>query len=233
MPKEFYIEVKMPNSQTSQFVVELIEDKFIYGTHNKFKNNSFSQNILDYLNNNFVFYGKVSEKGLIILIHEDIINKWIISNLNNKNIDFIYSGEENEERVIPINKFGDYFKANAILRRKKSGSRPLPQSRVKEFQNSFNNKFGYFPKMKSYENKYFILSTNIFRKNELSIDNIENDNIRFYLSYKENLEYEVKILSNTNNPNVIFELAIKQLDNIDFDLYDLKMFAHLIIEKMR
>lgn len=50
--KKFYIETKMPSSQTSQFVVDIENDKFIYGAKNKFVSNEFSDRIIIFLNEN-------------------------------------------------------------------------------------------------------------------------------------------------------------------------------------
>ena len=56
--KSFYIETKMPTSQTSQFVVELDDNKFVYGKNNTFKTNEYSEKIIDLLNRNFDYYKK-------------------------------------------------------------------------------------------------------------------------------------------------------------------------------
>lgn len=51
--KSFFVETKMPNSQTSQFAVEITNDRFIYGRKNCFPSNNFSDEILEELNENF------------------------------------------------------------------------------------------------------------------------------------------------------------------------------------
>lgn len=145
--KDFYLEVKMPNSQSSQFVLEILNDKFIYGSKNRYKNNSFSQTIIDYMNDNFKKYNRVSQTGMEIPILEELINNWIISNLKNKQIEYIFSGIENQERIIPIDNFGKYFQVNVYFRRKKSGSRNLSKNKIYDFKKSFANKFNYLPKI--------------------------------------------------------------------------------------
>ena len=47
--KKFFIETKMPLSQTSQFVVEIKNGQFMYGSKNKFKSNKFSEEIIEIL----------------------------------------------------------------------------------------------------------------------------------------------------------------------------------------
>ena len=52
------------------------------------------------------------------------------------------------------------------------------------------------------------------------------DGKQYFLSNKENGKYEVKITSSTNNPNIIFELSLK--DN-DFDMYTIQCLIEYII----
>ncbi|MDD4795411.1 MAG: hypothetical protein PHG03_02505 [Bacilli bacterium] len=226
----FFLEVKMPNAQSSQFVLEIDNNKFIYGTRNKYKSNLFSRSIIDYMNKNFTKYNKVSQSGILIPIDEKFINAWIISNLQNKGIEYIFSGTRDNERIIPIDAFGEYFKATTFFRRKKSGSRILSKNKTEDFLASFNDKFSYEPALIFNDKKTFIKSKKEFKNNELFIQSIKNEHITYYLSKKENNKYEIKILSSTNNPNVIFQLSVK--DSKPIATYDLNMFARLIIEKL-
>lgn len=49
----------MPLVQTSQFVVEIKNNKFVYSTKNKFKINKYSEEIIKTLNDNFNLYKNV------------------------------------------------------------------------------------------------------------------------------------------------------------------------------
>lgn len=226
----FFLEVKMPNAQSSQFVLEINNNKFIYGTRNRYKSNFFSRSIIDYMNKNFTKYNKVSQSGILIPIDEKLINSWIISNLQNKGVEYIFSGTRDNERIIPIDAFGEYFEATAFFRRKKSGSRILSKNKTEDFLASFKAQFGYDPIIISNDKKTFIKSEKEFKNNELSIQSLNNEHIIYYLSKKEDNKYEIKILSSTNNPNVIFQLSVK--DSKAVTTYDLNMFASLIIEKL-
>ena len=75
--KKFYVETKMPASQTSQFVVEIKNDKFVYGNKNKFKANQYSDEIINILNDNFKLYSKVAQSGMIVPVPESIAFSWI------------------------------------------------------------------------------------------------------------------------------------------------------------
>lgn len=89
--KSFYIETKMPTSQTSQFVVELDDNKFVYGKNNTFKTNEYSEKIIDLLNKNFDYYKNVGKRGIKVSVSPDIALGWIKSNMNNKNVKFVMS----------------------------------------------------------------------------------------------------------------------------------------------
>lgn len=229
--KSFFLEVKMPNAQSSQFVLEIDDNKFVYGSRNRYKNNFFSQAIIDYMNDNFKKYNKVFQSGIKIPISEGLINDWIITNLENKGIEYVLSGSVNNERIIPINKFGDYFKTTAFFRRKKSGSRNLAKNKIEDFISSFKNKFNFSPKVIGDGKKSYIKIDKKINDDELHIPSISNKRIVYYLSRKDQSKYEIKILSSTNNPNVIFRLTVKNSDAIG--TYDLKMFANLIIEQLK
>lgn len=87
--KTFFIETKMPLSQTSQFVVEIKNDQFVYGSKNKFKSNKFSEEIIEVLNNDFDFYKNVTQTGMIVPVPETIAVGWIASNMENKNVNLL------------------------------------------------------------------------------------------------------------------------------------------------
>ena len=101
--KKFFIETKMPLSQTSQFVVEIKNGQFIYGSKNKFKSNKFSEEIIELLNNDFDFYKNVTQTGMVVPVPETIAVGWIASNMENKNVKFIISiDSSNNKKIIPL-----------------------------------------------------------------------------------------------------------------------------------
>lgn len=140
--KSFFVETKMPNSQTSQFVVEIINNRFIYGKKNHYSSNNFSDVILDELNKNYQHYKNVGQTGLILPISASIAFGWIVSNMKNKNVEFIISiDSNNNERIIPIEQFNEFFNVKTILRRKKSGSSRLPKRYYEDFMDKISKKF--------------------------------------------------------------------------------------------
>ena len=100
--KKFYIETKMPASQTSQFVVEIKDDKFVYGSKNKFKANQYSDEIINILNDNFKLYSKVAQTGMVVPVPETIAFSWIASNMKNKNVEFIISVDNDGNKKVSL-----------------------------------------------------------------------------------------------------------------------------------
>ncbi len=134
--KKFYIETKMPASQTSQFVVEINDNKFVYGNKKKYKSNQYSNEIINILNNNFELYSKVSQKGMIVPVSETIAFSWIVSNMKNKNVQFVMSVDNSgNKKVFSLDQFNKFFNMKTIFRRKKSGSRNLPKIYYDDFKN--------------------------------------------------------------------------------------------------
>ncbi len=214
--KSFFIETKMPSSQTSQFVVEIKDNMFVYEKKNKFESNHFSQEIIDVLNNNFDFYKNVAQSGMIVPVPNTIAFGWITSNLRNKNVEFITSVDSNgNKKIIPLDDFNKFFNIKTIFRRKKSGSQEIPKKYYNDFKEKLENRFGKF--------EYIIKSNKLFVKIKKNLSQnecyIESDLLpngkKYFLSKKENYLYKVKLTSGTNNPNIIFELSIDSNNNDD------------------
>lgn len=60
----------------------------------------------------------------------------------NKNVEFIISiDSNNNERIIPIEQFNEFFYVKTILRRKKSRSSRLPKRYYEDFMDKISKKF--------------------------------------------------------------------------------------------
>lgn len=214
--KKIYIEIKMPSSQTSQFVVEIEDNRFIYGKNNKFKSNEFSEKIINILNENFQYYKNVGQSGIEVPVPMLIAFEWIVSNMKNKNVDFIMSIDNHHNNVIiPVGKINDFFNVKTILRRKKSGSSPISKIYYDDFKMNFEKKlFNCSPIIFIKNNRLFVELNRKLLKNECYIKSDLLENKSYYLSNVRNNVYEVKLTSVTNNPNIIFVLSAKN-ENID------------------
>lgn len=217
--KSFYIETKMPTSQTSQFVVELDDNKFVYGKNNTFKTNEYSEKIIELLNKNFDYYKNVGKRGMEVSVPPDIALGWIKSNMNNKNVKFVMSKDSKGKIVsIPLENFNDFFDIKTILRRKKSGINKLSKKYYDDFIKNINIKF------KNNIIKIYTKNNRLFVKFDLELQKkdcyIESDLLlekRYYLSKIDKNTYQVKLTSSTNNPNIIFELSANAENDFSID----------------
>ncbi len=217
--KSFYIETKMPISQTSQFVVELDDNKFAYGKNNTFKTNEYSEKIIDLLNKNFDYYKNVGKRGMEVSVPPDIALGWIKSNMNNKNVKFVMSKDSKGKIVsIPLENFNDFFDIKTILRRKRSGTNKLSKKYYDDFIKNIKINF------KNNIIKIYTKNNRLFVKFDMELSKedcyIESDLLlekRYYLSKIDKNTYQVKLTSSTNNPNIIFELSANAENDFSID----------------
>lgn len=227
--KKFYVEIKMPLAQTSQFVVEIKNDKFVYSTKNKFRLNSYSEEIIKVLNGNFNLYKNVKETGMKVNVPEAIAVSFIVSNMENKNVKFVVTIDDKENKILfPISKFNEIYKVNTILRRKKSGSQSLPKKYYSDVEKLLSSIFkNYNYKLYSSNNKLFLeIPINLDRSNCYIDSKVLPIGRRYFLSNKENGLYEIRLTSKINNPNVIFEILLKT--NTNFKNYGIEEFITYI-----
>ena len=231
--KKFYVEIKMPVSQTSQFVVEIKNDKFVYGSKNKFKENQYSDEIINILNDNYDLYSKVEQTGMVVPVPETIAFSLIASNMKNKNVEFIISVDNaGNKKVFSLDKLNEFFNIKTIFRRKKSGSQNLPKMYYDDFKKHLDLKFSkYKYSLNTNDKKLYLELPLELNKNKCYIDSdVLPEGKRYFLSNKENGKYEVKITSATNNPNIIFELSLK--DDVDFDMFTIQCLIEYINNNM-
>ena len=231
--KKFYIETKMPTSQTSQFVVEIKNNKFIYGRKNKFKENEYSKEILSILNKNYKIYSKVNQSEMIVPVSSTIAFNWIVTNMKNKNVKFITSIDNLGNKIVfSIEQLNKLFNIKTIFRRKKSGSKDLPKKFYNDFKSHLDLKFSkYNYTLKKNGKKLFLeLPLNLPKKECYINSNILKDGEKYFLSNKGNGIYEIKITSLINNPNIIFKLSLK--DNTDFDMFTIQCLIDYINNNM-
>lgn len=231
--KKFYVETKMPASQTSQFVVEIKNNKFVYGSKNKFKSNQYSDEIINILNDNYNLYSKVAQTGMVVPVPETIAFSWIASNMKNKNVEFIISVDnDGNKKVFSLDQFNKFFNIKTIFRRKKSGSQDLPKTYYDDFKKHLDLRFSKYKYSLNTNGKKLYLDLPLdLNKNECYIDSdVLPEGKRYFLSNKGNGKYEVKITSSTNDPNIIFELSLK--DNVDFDMFTIQCLIEYINNNM-
>lgn len=216
--KKFYVETKMPISQTSQFVIEINDNKFVYGNKNKFKSNQYSEKIINILNDNYELYSKVAQSSMVVPVPETIAFGWIVSNMKNKNVEFIISASKNgNKKVFSLDQFNKFFNIKTIFRRKRSGTQNLPKVYYDDLKKHLDIKYSKYDYLLNTKGKKIFLDIPLdLSQNECYIDSdILPDGRRYFLSNKGSGKYEIKITSATNNPNIIFELSVKEIANFD------------------
>lgn len=223
--ESFYIEAKVHNAQSSQFVVNIVDKQFCYSEKNKFDNNIFCQEIIDTLNDSFDIYSQVDQSGMFVPISDLLATNCIIENMKNKNVKYLITiDKNNKKRIIPINDFQYFFNAITKFRTKKSGSRNLSKKFIIDFKEKFeeafpNQKFELITRGK----KIYVMVNETLNEKQKHISSNELPGIsQYYLSDKGSNYYEVRITGNTDNANIIFEINVK--DDIEFDGYNIDTF---------
>lgn len=209
----FYIEIKSPKAQSGEFVllINKKEKKFYFSDKNKSIKNDITNAIIKYMNENWDKYKNVNKTGLDINMNNNLFADWITKYYKSKNVKYFISGNINDFKLIPIDNFAESFNISANYRRKRSGTRQLPQKYKEEVNSYFKNIFNTTDIFKI-KNHYYLHETESLNK-KLNSDgnyfyNVNGIESTLYLT-KYNNKYRVSVRSNTNNPNIIFKIELK------------------------
>lgn len=207
----FYMESKMPESQSGQFVLLDNDFEFIFSDRNKSEENEFTDLIISYINLNYETFKHVSTNSMPINLPTGIFENWIKNYYKNKNVQFVISADENSNFIIfPTERYGDYFSITGNFRIKTSGSGNLPKKLEKEVKEIFENNFSTCTILREEEKAYIVTDYDLPHKTK-----VQGSNYRFQFNEHGN-KYLVRKLSNTNNPNVIFSIKLyREQDSID------------------
>lgn len=213
--KAFYIEVKLPQAQSGQFV--LIPDnsskKFIFSPRNKTEANEFTEIITEHMNNDFDRFNNAGTAGRNLDINKNIFGQWIVNYFKSKGVKYFIT-KDTDYIIFPTPQFGFYFDITATYRIKRSGS----SEPSKKYQPMV---------VAQLQSEYEINNTvakdkKLFVTGNSSLDKVRfiKGNYEYYLAPKGEDLYEVRQLSNTYNMNVIFSIILKK----EQDPSDLKIF---------
>lgn len=225
----FFVETKMPKSQTSQFVLDVQDTGIFFSENNLSKKNWYSLKILKFLNNKFNDISEIRCFGPQVLdVPKKVSFGYIKKDFKEKGIKFVVSRDKsNNFVVIPIERLDWFFDVKCILRRKKSGSRKLSEKYSEDFEKSVMSNLNV--RILKEGNRYFVVSEEPISRGNCYIDSVGHSDIRYFLSQKSENVYEIRILSNTNNINVIFSLDRKQ--DIDIGDFPVSRLIHNIKHK--
>lgn len=201
--KQFYIEAKHSPAQCGQFVLlpNVETRQFEYSRLNSTEINEFSQVIVDYMNNNFEEFKEAGTAGKNIEFDncQNVFNNWIIKTYKDKGVKFFIT---NNNVILPIEEFAEYFNVSAKYRIKRSGSSSVGSGNVDKVTEYLKSTFSNIELTTTYD-KVFIYTNDNLHNQRFIIGRNE-----FMISKREN-NFEVRKLSNTFNANVIFSIELK------------------------
>ena len=201
---EFYIEVKDCPAQCGQFVLFPDYDtrSFKYSSNNVSQINSYSQAIISHMDNSFEQFHEAGTAGEEIIFENAsaVFAAWIIQNYKNKDVCFIIT---NDNMILPVDDFGNFFNITATYRVKKSGSAKVGNRSIDAVEEFLRNNY-HISKFSSKEGKLFISSKRNLHGECFAIGETE------YMFSKRDSKYEIRRLSQTRNANVIFSIDLKK-----------------------
>lgn len=203
----FYLECKLKESQIGQFVVlkDLKSSSFIFSSANK-GNELRAQAIIKHMNDQFEYYS--SKKSVALRCSKNEMIDSVKSYLSSKKVKFLISSNHHSDfvkypiRITKADNIEKHFDISGVYREKKSGSSNLPAKDLENFKNILGMKFSSFKIEQSKGKTYVSFGESAPKSPYLK-------NSLYFLSKKNELHFEVRKLSNTNNSNVIFKLEPK------------------------
>lgn len=222
--KTFYIEAKLSPCQSGQIVLLLNdEEQYTFSQESVFQQNPYLDEIIEHVNNNIVLYGSVGTRSLKINIESEVAFNWIINHYKiDKKSEWLISSSAEQKLttqntlLTPIEQIKDFFNVEVVMRRKKSGTRDLPQKEKEIFESLYLKTFGQ--------------EIDVVFQNSQSIIQVAQTPHTLYIgdSYflsqnsENGLNYRVKKRSSCNNINILFCLVLK---NATFQSNEFKKYC--------
>lgn len=206
------IEAKFGPTQAGQIVLIPEDDKFIFCDKSKNELNSYTQEIIKYLNSNYSSFKGTNTASIHVDINSSILFNWVKTIYEEKGVEWIISSNKfnkltlNDLLLIPINEIEKYFDISLVFRRKKTGNTQIPGKDITDFKEQLDQITTDY-KIKKTNNKYLLTTTS-----RLSDFNI---GARYLVSMTNvDCQYYIKKKDINTNPNIMFQLNLK--DNIEF-----------------
>lgn len=215
----FYVETKEPLAQCGQFVLFPDESRgvFEYSSGNKSPLNSYSQEIMNYMNRRFDDFANAGTRGQDINLPDSVFYGWIKKYYSDKDVRFFITKGSNYV-ILPIDRFEEYFSVSATYRIKKSGSADPSRTNVPEIKSILGAR-GCRYELLMDGKKMFVRTTD-----NLSGLKLRGVKYTYLFNQTERGVYNIRKLSNTQNANVIFSISLKRAQ----DIKDLQEFEKSI-----
>jgi len=207
------IEAKFCPAQAGQVILLSDGSKFTFSDKSKNNSNTYTQEIIEYLNDNYSsFQGTNSATIPITTISYSTLFKWVKEVYREKNVEWIIASKEfcnlsvDDTLFIPLDEMENYFDISVTFRRKKTGNDHIPGKDLLDFQEEMDQINANY-QIKRTNNRYLLTlnervsNFNIGTKYLLSMTNKES-------------QYYIKKKDMNTNPNIVFQLNLK--DNIEF-----------------
>lgn len=208
----FYIEAKHSPAQCGQFVLlpDLKTKSFRYSDLNATELNESSQKIIAYMNQDFEAFKEAGTAGKTINISDqtNIFSNWIIRTYADKGVKFFIT---NDNTIVPLEHFSEYFDISAKYRIKRSGSGSVGKSRLDCVMDYIRSHDYAVTAFRTEENKLYVTSQNQLKNQKFVLNDHE------YMFAARKNEYEIRKLSNTYNANVIFSVIFKETKGLSDD----------------
>jgi len=207
------IEAKFCPAQAGQIILLSDGSKFTFSTKSKNNSNSYTDEIIKYLNDNYeLFSGNNSATIPITNISFSTLYKWVKTVYSDKNVGWMIASKEfcnlttDDTLLAPLDELEKYFDISITFRRKKTGNVHIPGKDLEDFQNEMDLVNPNY-QIKRTNNRY-LLTLN---------EKVTNFNIgtKYLLSMtNQDAQYYIKKKDMNTNPNVLIQLNLK--DNIEF-----------------
>ena len=213
--KSFFIEAKMPEAQSGQFVLlpDLKNREFIFSPRNKSKIDQNVESIIEFMNSDFEKYQNAGTRGENLDLPQELVSDWIINSYKSLGVEFFITKGDNFI-IFPIHKYSKYFDINCKYRVKKSGSSSVPKSRQNDVKKKLQMMNFVFEEL----DNFMIKTVEDMDRVKFSVNDAD-----YMIRLVGDDIYRIRKLSNTYNANVIFSIKLKREqepnDLLEFESY--------------
>jgi len=208
----FKIEAKMTPAQAGQITI-IDNGSFSLSKRSHNPDNIYTNQIINYLNENYQNFSPADRTGQTLNIPENILINWVKYHYLSKGNTWILSIAKNSTlsksslTLVPINELERYFTVNSVFRIKQSGSQNISKTRREEAIQAIEEAYPFINRDTDivFDGKKMYLTLNIGHGNQ------RLNNGYFIGAIKDN-RYVItrRNMTENPNPNIMFEITLKQ-----------------------
>lgn len=226
----FYVESKSEKAQSGQFVAlaNIRTRSFVFSPRNHSKPNSFTDQILAYMNQHFRDHVSPGTGGIKLALDPSLFASWITNYYRQKGVRFFIIPTKTSYAIFPLDSFEDYVDVDASYRLKGSGSSNPARKSYTAIRCVLQRQYGIVPTDTSTSDGKFFFTAPTEELNNAIFYLAPNR----YLLAKRSINpsgtrytYEVRKLSNTKHATVIFSITPKGRNQ---DPQDLRRFEQAL-----